>query len=381
MRRTVTRYSFLLALVAALLGFLVAADPARAQDPVVDQPAPPAEAPPASGAVLEGQLFAGYSYTQADAADFGAFELGRAEAGLRGFWRDRFGLEARLEAIRSAAPQSTMGIDGDSLVLRVKRAWGHARPTTGTLPTEVRLGLIPDPWVEAVEEGYSLRPVQPLLAEFGGFFDASDLGAAAVVGYRDWVRVAAAVTNGEGRRMIEQNEGKDTSVVLTLKSPSLVLGPLGGHIARGHVAYRDGSLGPGSAKNSRLAAAATLDGEVLSLGVEGIQADGIAGDGARRALGLGAWLSVAPLPPWLSLFGRYDRIDTDRDMDAASRSLITTGASTAPPLGVPGAWRAFLVLQVERHQAQAAPLPGVVDAVDATRVLLVLATSGAWGLR
>ena len=63
---------------------------------------------------LEAQAFAGYRYEGNEAEDFNAYELTRAELGTWLRFNPHLGGELRIEAIRSAGPQSLIGVDGDS---------------------------------------------------------------------------------------------------------------------------------------------------------------------------------------------------------------------------------------------------------------------------
>lgn len=68
------------------------------------------------------------------AASFLEFALDRAESGTQLWWRPHWrldtGVATRIEAVRSAGPQSLIGIDGNSLVMRLGQAYGTPRPTS-----------------------------------------------------------------------------------------------------------------------------------------------------------------------------------------------------------------------------------------------------------
>lgn len=331
-------------------------------------------------ATVDLQLFGGFTQRHTATEDDGAFELGRGELGVRAPLGPRAGAELRLESLRSASPQSLFGIDGDSLVIRVKRAWGFVTAETGPVRLEARLGLVPDPWVEALETGYPLRPVSPTLAERGGFFDTSDAGATAIARYRDLATVSVSVLNGEGRHQIEQNAGKNTTAVVAVSPWRGCLGVLGPARLRVQLAARDGSVGAGSASDRRLAAAVTLAGDDVGVGAEAVQAFGFAGQGGVDARGAGAWATAALWRRWLGGWVRYDRFDPDVDTGGDARWVLSAGVWSEPSASRRGALRVFAGVEHEGAGAGAGPFPGATEAAEATRVLILMSADSSWGL-
>jgi hypothetical protein len=329
--------------------------------------------PPSTVAIrLAAQLFASGTYQHTDADDLTRFDLDRAELGAEPSWGERAGGELRLETVRSADPQSALGVDGNSLVVRAKRAWMWGRWTPADATVELRAGLVPEPWIEAVERGYGIRALAPTVAEDAGLIDAADLGVAAV-GEWNRFRLTVMVGNGEGRTELEQNHGKDTSAVLSVHVAELGTASLDAH------AYgRDGSVGIGAIRAHRAAAAVTLAGECHEGGVEAMRAWGVGDRTELTAWATSAWGSATV---WrrgrLGVAGRAAYVRTD-DGDGSGQTASAV-ASVWHDV-VPGL-RVFLAGQIDRSPDAGAALPGDAAATDATRVLLVVAGDGHMEIR
>ncbi len=268
-------------------------------------------------ALAEFEMFAHGLELRAGDARRSEAVLSRAEVGLQvGFASnsDRDGRpatahafgELRLEAIRSTTPQSGFGVDGDSLVLRVKRArvFGQWHVARATLHAEV--GLVADPWLQGLDADPGLRPLLPSVSESDLYQWSSDLGAV-VSGQLGPVRATLAVVNGEGRNFAERNTGKNTTGMLEATLP---LGHVAQQPARLWLAAmgRDGSYGPGAARDHRFGAASMLVSSVGSAGVEVVRGLGVAGRGDVTAWASAAWLHVpVPMLPRLSFAGRFAR--------------------------------------------------------------------------
>jgi hypothetical protein len=334
---------------------------------------------PGSGLTLDAQLFAGYHASFfADDQTFNAFVLDRAELGTAWRGRDEVGAELRLEAVRSAGEGSLLGVDGDSLVLRVKRAWafwGADLPAGLTLRLDG--GLVPEPLITEVERTYALRGLAPLLAESGGLFDTSDLGA--VLHLTAWdarLRLALSATNGEGRNAREQNEGKTIGATLGLTAlrtdAGLDLVLFG--------VYRDGSVGVGRARDDRFGGGFALRHPDAGLGALFLAADGYAGDSDRRAQGIEAWADARLLWDALGVAVRFERLTFEPGDDAEASRQRVTGAL----FGDIDAWaaglqrfRVYLAYENDGADEGASPFPGVPEVADAHRVLLRVEARGS----
>ncbi|MBK9033661.1 MAG: hypothetical protein IPL61_20750 [Myxococcales bacterium] len=287
-------------------------------------------------------------------------DLERAELGGAATADHAFGV-ATLEAVRSAAPSSAMGIDGDSLVIRIRHAavggrWRGPRALT----VEGSLGVVPDAWI-AIHDDDRPRALGRPLVEDAGLVLASDLALGARVALGDTLALAVQVGNGEGARDVERNRGKSTTVVVSARRQVAPLGELAVH------GYgRDGSVGPGSARSHRLGGALAWHrpgGAAAS--VELVRAWGVDAQADATALALSAWLDV-PLPARLGVAARGDRLI----VDGPTTSLVTWRTTAAGWYRLAPGVRVELALELERADADAAPLPGAAGATDATRGLV-----------
>lgn len=330
--------------------------------------------------LLSAEVFSGLNYVNTQAEDFNSFELTRGEAGLDLRW-ENYGGELRMEAVRSAGPQSLLGVDGDSLLMRVKRAWGFGRFDLKFMAVEVRGGLINDSWIDSVQFIYDLRGATATLGERGLFYDTSDLGGEALLDVMDGlVRVRVSATNGEGRNQREQNSGKNTTAVLVVRP--LQFKWRGDLTSLNLLAsYRDGSAGAASARNHRLAGALIMASSSMGAGFEIIRAQGYLGRAELEAQGLGAWANVSILRPYLGVMARFDQLAPDTNDRDNFQRMLTLGLYSDLGQGSLNPFdprlRLYLLFQDEKVGDTAGPLPGVPDAADLTRAQLILEWRGA----
>lgn len=340
--------------------------------------------------ILEGQLFAGFEAMPE--RSYNEFDLRRAELAMHVNPTENFGALIRIEAIRSATPESLLGVDGNSLLVRVKHAYGHAQTQLGPIYGELRLGMIPDAWIEALERNYDFRGLSPTLSEGGLFFDTSDLGGGLVLSTRgrgffskDAIRLSIAATNGEGRNEIERNRGKNITTALSVQP--VVANFLGGDFRVGlHGFYRYGSLGVGAARDDRGGLGFSARHHRFELGAEWIRAAGYLGQSERRASGRGVWLGGSAIEGWLGGAFRFDSLDPDRDLEDVSRRTITIAAMTdfgrKPPEDSPffGRVRLYVGAQIVKNDVNAGPIAGTPEAANETRLLIWLASRGGVSL-
>ena len=332
--------------------------------------------------VVRGRLFTHFHYTQMEPEPFNEFEIREVQLGFEMNWNRFVGMELLLEGLRSAQPQSLFGIDRNSFVFRFRRAWAWGRfGFTKYDKWEIRLGLIPDPWVGAMQKTYTLRGLSPLLSEHSGFYGPSDLGAAVQVSVLEGlVSLQYAYTNGEGLNMTEQNRGKNSTILLSLRP--LRFRWLGEMAELNlHGSYRDGSVGAGFAKNHRAAAGLTLTHRRFAVGGEFVFADGVMGrDQQGNALGL--WAHGYVLPRWLGLIVRYDRWTLDANKENTGLQRLFAGVysdlARFKYRNRPQLFRLYLTYQYQSSEANAGPVAGVPQANEAHRVLLLLSIQGAW---
>lgn len=184
------------------------------------------------------------------------------------------GAEFRLEAIRSASDGGSLGVDGDSTVVRVKYAQvvgGHA--LTPWLRIDGAMGFVPDPWIRSLEDAYPLKALSRTGSERLLGWQPSDLALFAQMAAGP-VRLAVHVGNGEGLRFPERNSGKTTTAVLGVEV-------LATRVVRldAAVVGRDGSIGAGAIRDRRLGAQASIATPWLRAGGEVVRAWGIGNRG------------------------------------------------------------------------------------------------------
>lgn len=334
---------------------------------------------------LESELIGGFGFDTK--RSHSEFELDRAELGLR-FDVNRYaGAEIRIEAFRSAAPGSLLGLDGNSLALRIKRAQGVVGFELEHFRLQGRLGVTQDLWVETLEGQYDFRGMSPLMAEWSGFYDTSDVGGSVrLTSGGSWLggdalQLGVSLTNGEGRRESERNSGKDLSVVASVQP--VVTHWLGAPLRVGvHAMVRDGSLGVGNAKDHRRAVSLTVNHPRVEAGWEWSKAIGFLGDSTRNASGHGVWAGGQIIESWLGLSARYDRLRPDHRVDDQVKSqwqaaLFTDLGTRLPQANASGGRvRIFAGLQSLRHDAMVSPAPGVVGAGDELRLMIWIAANG-----
>jgi len=332
-----------------------------------------------------GQMFSDLAYTTSDAQSFSAFELRRAELGL-GFMKGRtYGFMVNAEAIRSAGARSYFGIDENSMVFRAKQAYGVAAPKLGPGNLTVRFGLIPDVYMEVVESAYDLRGVQALATERSRFYDTSDLGLSAAYSAFDGIaEVRVAITNGEGRNQYELNTGKNTTVVLTGRTPSFTFMSAPARLGL-HLSYRDGSVGTSSRKNHRLSGALTFAHPRHFAGFQFSQATGYLGRGDLNARVIEAWANSALYPTWLGVYAKFSSTQTDLSADDSHArnisaglyaDLIESSTSTRPVLGFPR-MRLYAGWSKDTFAPGASVIPGVPSAADSNTFMLTLSARGS----
>jgi hypothetical protein len=328
-------------------------------------------------------VFTGFRAGKIGGRSANEFRLDRAELGGGLLWKPTTRLETggviALEAIRSAGPQSVTGIDGDSLVVRLLEAYGHAALHVGPIDIGARAGLVPERWIEQLEKGYDTRGFDALPSDRTKMLDRSDLGATLTVsGWNSLVDLDLEIVNGEGRAQRELNTGKNFTAIATVR-------PLRREHRRGpivlavHGGFRDGSLGIARIADRRGMAAITFASPWIYAGFEYVHALGFAGRGDLQANTLGGWVSGRILPRWLGVMAKYDR--TSQDLSSSAAVVQTVGASVFSDVFEHidrnrRRVRVYAGYQFEGYGRAASPLPGVAAASDAHRFILQLELRG-----
>lgn len=333
--------------------------------------------------LVRADVFTGYRASWVGGDPFNEFRLDRAELGTGLLWKPferlETGATVGVEAIRSAGPQSLTGIDGDSLVIRLLDAYGHAALHVGPIDLGLRGGVVPERWIEQLEKGYDTRGYDALVSDKNKYFDRSDVGISLTAsGWRGLVDVDLEVTNGEGRAQRERNRGKNTTAIVTVRpfQRDHTKGPI---VVAVHGAFRDGSIGIASAADRRGSAAATFASPWVYGGFEYVHALGFAGRSDLRSNALGGWVSGRVLPRWLGLLAKYDRVQ----QDLSQRGSVVHSVSFAAFSDVfphidrnRRRVRVYAGYQLERYGDAAAPLPGAGTAITTHRVLVQLEIRG-----
>lgn len=147
------------------------------------------------------------------------FSVPRVQVGLDADW---LGASGRVLAEGAYATNggALIGVQGDSVVLRLREAWGGYRWRF----LEARLGLIPTLLIPELERGFRFRELTPDGLEANRLLAPADFGGilrAHLPAEYGWLGVA--VTNGEGYTSRELNTGKNVDVTALVR-PLAALG-------------------------------------------------------------------------------------------------------------------------------------------------------------
>lgn len=314
--------------------------------------------------ILDLRLYAAARWVKHAGDTLSELRLDRGEVGVRVGITPQAAAELRLETLRSAGEGGTLGVDGDSLVTRVKVAQVGGTIDAGPVRIDGALGFVRDPWIEALESEYSLLPLSRTASDRLLEWPTSDLSAE-VRGSLGPVRLSVAIGNGEGLRYPERNSGKTTTAVLELvpihtRDLRVVLAGVG----------RDGSIGAASVRDRRAGGAASVATPYGRAGVEAVRAWGLFDRGELTGTALAGWAEVTPVPR-LSLAARGATLGL-----TGGRSSTFGGAVAVMPWPSPhGALRVWLALDRQTTSGSASPVPGAATG-DAT-VLMVIASAEA----
>ena len=302
------------------------------------------------------QLFADGDWLHPSSGpDQNELTLDRAEVGATVGLGRYAAAEVRLETLRSAADGGALGIAGDSLVERVKRAQimgGYQ--LTELIRLDGAAGLTADPWIAVLERGDPELPLSRTASERLLGDAPSDLAfvAHATLGP---VRATLAVGNGEGLSYPERNTGKNTTGVLEYRPvPALVLAAMA----------RDGSIGVASIRNHRFGGAATLHLAIADVGIEVDHALGIAGEADITGTALAGWGEVRPIE-----YGVIALRGATLRLDGGARSTFGGAIAVEPTPGL-RVW-----LAVDRTTSSGTAQPLATDPGDATTIMLIVSAT------
>lgn len=235
-----------------------------------------------------------------------------------------------VEGTRAIDDGALSGIADDSLLIRVREAWGGYRIAD---LVEVRAGLVPTlitPWLT---QHWGLRALARIgLREFE-LIAPADLGAAVFVDLPErFGRIGVSYTNGEGYSSRELNRGKNLELAADVHPLAFVpeLRPLSLVVA-----YTNGSLGAGAARSDRVVGGLVWDQQELGLGASASFLLGVAERGEREAWLLDAW-ARGLLFEHVILGAQFLHLvrDAGTGGDALSSLLFAAGALVVPHLRV-----------------------------------------------
>ncbi len=338
--------------------------------PAAPVPSTPAFVLPTSHRLqLELELFLDADWISRAGPDLTEFVLDRGEAGTTIGLGHHAGAELRVESIRSAEDGGALGIDGDSIVLRVKRAQVFGDVEVGELRLDAWAGLVADPWITSLELDDTTRPLSATASERLLGWDVSDLAGVGRASYGP-ARLTVSFGNGEGLQYPERNTGKTTTAVLEIVPvvTQVMHAPLRLRLA---VVGRDGSIGPASVRDRRVGGGATLQSAPVNAGVEVVRAYGLAERGDLVSTALAGWVEARPVPQAvLGLRG------ATLAFDGGGRRTTWGGAVGYEPWtdGKRGRLRLWLALDRTTSTGNAEALPGA-DPGDATTLMLIASTT------
>lgn len=150
-----------------------------------------------------------------------AFSIPRVQLGLDGSWYDA-SARVLLEGAYATTGGALIGISGDSVVVRMREAWGGYRFKF----LEARFGLVPTLAIPELERGFRFRELTPDGLENTRLLAPADFGATLKATLpMGFGFVGAAVTNGEGYTSRELNDGKNVEITALIRPLALTRFP------------------------------------------------------------------------------------------------------------------------------------------------------------
>lgn len=310
-----------------------------------------------------------------------AFDLDDLELGIRFSWSGFLAAEMQLDAARSSSPESLFGLQGNSLVAIVRRAYGELSFGAGPGRLTLRLGLVNDPIISTIETSIDLRVIANSLADTGSFIARSDLGLTTTwSSVSDDLSIGLGVFNGEGARDVERDDAKD--LVVFARADILKFDLLDDQARlRVMVSGRVGTRGVGSVEQDRLSALLALVHPRVHLGLEGHIAFGYGARSDVDAHGLAATVRLSPLD-WLAVGGRVDWLDLHAELAESEVLNADLGillfparilAEAVPDLAdLAETARLWLGWRHVSTGARASPVPGLAESGRSNALVLSL---------
>lgn len=280
-----------------------------------------------------------------------------------------------VEAVRSGGPQSGYGIDGDSIVARVHRAWAGVRVAPrSVIAVDLVAGLLEDPWRLQNPSGGASAPFGRLGSERHALFTSADLGAELTLALFDRrARLSLGFTNGEGVALPEQNGGKNLTASATV---DLLPQRFAAWTLKLHALVRHGSVGIGEARNHRYAVGLTFETPWPRGGLEWVEAWGYVGRTDLRARVASAWVESELGTRWLGVAAWFDALDPSRDTpnDQTLRAggAVYSDVARAEP-DDPARHRVRLIVGFEQERVEDSALTGSGQALTTNSVFARIA--------
>jgi hypothetical protein len=319
--------------------------------------------PPIHKILVELQLWTDADWERVTGPDLSQFRLDRGEAGATVGLGSDAGAEVRLETVRSAQDGGVLGIAGDSLVPRIKRAQVFGRYDAGPVHLEGAIGVVADPWITALEDGDTERPLVATASEGLLGWSPSDL-AALVRARLGPVRLSVSFGNGEGLSYPERNQGKTTTAVAEVV-------PYVDRDLRVRVIgmARDGSIGPALVRDRRAGGGAVIESEYANAGGEIVHAWGVGDRTEATGNAFAGWAEARPVP-FVAIAARAAQL---RLADGGKHT--TWGGAVALQPWPKQRLRLWLAFDRTTSSGSAEPVPGGDPADATTLMLLVSATA------
>jgi hypothetical protein len=226
---------------------------------------------------------------------------------------------------RSGGEAGYLGIAGESLVPILQIA--EARVDWRRLGVAGGAGLVDHPFTVQGEETWDRPAVLDTLSLATGLLARADAGGwVAFTAPKGLVSVQVALLSGEGHQLRERNNGKNLVGQVTVRP----WGEPGQEPLGITLMAQEGSRGLLSAPDHRLGLRVFERLRPVAAGIEVLLGQGLAGDGERSPLAMGAFARTEgdlPVDAWL----RVDRLLLDRDLPESGAFLA--GGGVGPKFG------------------------------------------------
>ena len=196
------------------------------------------------------------------------------------------GTRVRTSAVRSASQGSYIGVDGESILMRLDLA--EVRWVETDWGLGIAAGLVQDAWSSTENSAWDFRALALSLGQQNDWMDGSDAGGTIVwTSPKSLVTIAAQMTSGEGSKARERNNGINAAGLITIRAPT----PDDVNLEVTGFA-RDGSKGQMLARNHRFGGRINGAWKSLAAGASHLKALGVNGLILPEPSGTSAWFTV-----------------------------------------------------------------------------------------